>query len=105
MRHPAVERVAAVPVADERLGEKVCLAVMWRAGARLEAAEMLAHLDAVGLSKYDMPEYFLDVDQIPLTPSGKIRKRDIVDWIAQGRVAPTPVRGPAGKTATEAPNR
>ena len=101
MRHPAVERVAAVPVADERLGEKVCLAVMWRAGARVDAAEMLAHLDAVGLSKYDMPEYFLDVDQIPLTPSGKIRKRDIVDWIAQGRVAPTPVRGPAGKTATK----
>jgi acyl-CoA synthetase len=101
MRHPAVERVAAVPVADERLGEKVCLAVMWRAGARLEAADMLAHLDAVGLSKYDMPEYFLDVDQIPLTPSGKIRKRDIVDWIAQGRVAPTPVRGPAGKMATK----
>jgi acyl-CoA synthetase len=101
MRHPAVERVAAVPVADERLGEKVCLAVMWRAGARVDAAEMLAHLDAVGLSKYDMPEYFLDVDQIPLTPSGKIRKRDIVDWIAQGRVAPTPVRGPAGKAASK----
>jgi len=103
MRHPAVERVAAVPVADERLGEKVCLAVMWRAGARVDAAEMLAHLDAVGLSKYDMPEYFLDVDQIPLTPSGKIRKRDIVDWIAQGRVAPTPVRGPAGTAGREAP--
>jgi acyl-CoA synthetase (AMP-forming)/AMP-acid ligase II len=103
MRHPAVERVAAVPVADERLGEKVCLAVMWRDGARVDAAEMLAHLDAVGLSKYDMPEYFLDVDQIPLTPSGKIRKRDIVDWIAQGRVAPTPVRGPATKVAREAP--
>ncbi len=99
MRHPAVERAAAVPVADERLGEKVCLAVMWRAGARVEAAEMLAHLDAAGLSKYDMPEYFLDVDQIPLTPSGKIRKRDIVDWIAQGRVTPTAVRGPAGKPA------
>jgi acyl-CoA synthetase (AMP-forming)/AMP-acid ligase II len=97
MRHPAVERVAAVPVADERLGEKVCLAVMWRAGARVAPAEMLDHLDAMGLSKYDMPEYFLDVDQIPLTPSGKIRKRDIADAIAQGRATPTPVR--AGKAA------
>jgi acyl-CoA synthetase (AMP-forming)/AMP-acid ligase II len=95
MRHPAVERVAAVPVADARLGEKVCLAVMWRAGARVDAAEMLAHLDAMGLSKYDMPEYVLDVDQIPLTPSGKIRKRDIADAIAQGRAIPVPVRAPA----------
>jgi acyl-CoA synthetase len=92
MRHPAVERVAAVPVADERLGEKVCLAVMRRAGAQVDAGEMLAHLDTQGLSKYDMPEYFLDLDHIPLTPSGKIRKRDIVEAIAQGRAAPQPVR-------------
>jgi acyl-CoA synthetase (AMP-forming)/AMP-acid ligase II len=95
MRHPAVERVAAVPVADARLGEKVCLAVMRRAGANVDAGEMLAHLDAHGLSKYDMPEYFLDLDHIPLTPSGKIRKRDIVEAIAQGRAAPQPVRAPS----------
>jgi acyl-CoA synthetase len=99
MRHPAVERVAAVPVADARLGEKVCLAVMWRAGARAEVAEMLAHLDAMGLSKYDMPEYMLEVDHIPLTPSGKMRKRDIVDWIAEGRAVPEPVRATTGKSA------
>jgi acyl-CoA synthetase (AMP-forming)/AMP-acid ligase II len=98
MRHPAVDRVAAVPVADERLGEKVCLAVMRRAGAKVDAGEMLAHLDAQGLSKYDMPEYFLDLDHIPLTPSGKIRKRDIVEAIAQGRAAPQPVRA-ASKAA------
>jgi acyl-CoA synthetase len=99
MRHPAVERVAAVPVADARLGEKVCLAVMRRAGAQVDAGEMLAHLDAQGLSKYDMPEYFLDLDQIPLTPSGKIRKRDIVEAIAQGRAAPQPVRAATSKAA------
>jgi acyl-CoA synthetase len=99
MRHPAVERVAAVPVADARLGEKVCLAVMWRRGARVEPSEMLAHLDAMGLSKYDMPEYLLEVDHIPLTPSGKMRKRDIVDWIAEGRLVPEPVRASAVKTA------
>jgi acyl-CoA synthetase (AMP-forming)/AMP-acid ligase II len=96
MRHPAVERVAAVPVADARLGEKVCLAVMWRRGARVEPAEMLVHLDAMGLSKYDMPEYLLELDHIPLTPSGKMRKRDIVDWIAEGRAVPEPVRAQSG---------
>jgi acyl-CoA synthetase len=99
MRHPAVERVAAVPVADARLGEKVCLAVMWRRGARVEPSEMLAHLDAMGLSKYDMPEYLLELDHIPLTPSGKMRKRDIVDWIAEGRAVPEPVRASGVKTA------
>jgi acyl-CoA synthetase (AMP-forming)/AMP-acid ligase II len=91
-RHPAVQRVAAVPVKDARLGEKVCLAVMFRAGKTVTPAKLLEHLDVAGLSKYDMPEYFLALDEIPLTANGKLRKRDIVDWIAQGRVTPQPVR-------------
>jgi len=99
MRHPAVERVAAVPVADARLGEKVCLAVMRRAGARIAPDEMLAHLDAHGLSPYDMPEYVLDIDHIPLTASGKVLKRDLVDRIAKGLASPVPVRWKAGQAA------
>ena len=90
--HDAVQRVAAVPVPDQRLGERVCLAVMVRPGKSIEPQDILKHLDDVGLSKYDMPEYFLRVDDIPLTPSGKIRKRDIVEWIAAGRVRPEAVR-------------
>ncbi|HUI97352.1 MAG TPA: class I adenylate-forming enzyme family protein [Xanthobacteraceae bacterium] len=99
MRHPAVERVAAVPVADARLGEKVCLAVMRRAGARIAPDEMLAHLDALGLSPYDMPEFVLDIDHIPLTASGKILKRDLVERIAKGLASPVPVRWKAGPAA------
>jgi acyl-CoA synthetase len=90
--HDSVHRVAAVPVPDHRLGERVCLAVMVRPGKSIEAHDILRHLDEAGLSKYDMPEFFLRVDEIPLTASGKIRKRDVVDWIADGRVKPEPVR-------------
>jgi acyl-CoA synthetase (AMP-forming)/AMP-acid ligase II len=90
--HHAVHRVAAVAVPDERLGERVCLAVMVRPGKSVEAEDILRHLDDAGLSKYDMPEFFLRVDEIPLTASGKMRKRDVVDWIADGRVKPEPVR-------------
>lgn len=90
--HAAVQRVAAVPVPDQRLGERVCLAVMVRPGKSIDALEILKHLDDAGLSKYDMPEFFLRVDEIPLTASGKVRKRDVTDWIAEGRVTPEPVR-------------
>jgi acyl-CoA synthetase (AMP-forming)/AMP-acid ligase II len=90
--HDAVERAAAVPVPDARLGERVCLAVMVRPGKSVEPEDILKHLDDVGLSKYDMPEFFLRVDEIPLTASGKMRKRDVVDWIADGRVKPEAVR-------------
>jgi acyl-CoA synthetase len=92
MRSPAIERVAVVPVPDARLGEKVCIAVMFRNGQHLDGQQLLAHLDAAGLSKYEMPEYLLELEQIPLTPSGKIRKRDVQDWIEAGKVTPTPIR-------------
>jgi acyl-CoA synthetase (AMP-forming)/AMP-acid ligase II len=92
MQHHAVERAAAVPVPDERLGEKVCLAVMPRQGAHILPDELLAHLDASGLSRYDMPEYFLELDEIPLTASGKILKRDLVTSIQEGRLKPVPIR-------------
>jgi acyl-CoA synthetase (AMP-forming)/AMP-acid ligase II len=91
-RHDAIKRVVAVPIPDPRLGEKVCLAVMLHPGKIATADEILRHLDAAGLSKYDMPEYYLQVDDIPLTASGKVRKRDVIDWIAEGRVHPTAVR-------------
>jgi acyl-CoA synthetase len=91
-RHAAVQKAAAFGVPDPRLGEKACLAVIVREGAKLEAQEMLEHLHAAGLSKFDMPEYFIAVDAFPLTPSGKILKRELIAWAKSGRLAPQPVR-------------
>jgi acyl-CoA synthetase len=91
-RHPAVLRAAAVPVKDARLGEKVCLAVVFRPGKSIAPGDLLTHLDTVGLSKFDMPEYFVTLDEIPLTPNGKMLKRAIVDWIKEGRLKPDPIR-------------
>ena len=97
--HEAVDKVAAVPVADERLGERVCLAVTLKPGATLEPSALLDHLAAAGLSRYDMPEYYLPLDALPLMPSGKIWKRRLVEWLESGQVTPVPVRfvpGPPG---------
>lgn len=90
LRHPQVARCAAFPVADERLGERVCLAII---GA-VDAQSLLAHLAAEGLSRYDMPEHFLRVDSFPLTASGKILKRTLVEQVRQGALVPEPVRPP-----------
>jgi acyl-CoA synthetase len=93
MRHPAILKAAAFPVPDERLGERVCLAVILREGtASLAGHDVLAHLDAAGLSKYDMPEYFIALDAFPLTASGKILKRELVAWTKSGRISPEAVR-------------
>jgi acyl-CoA synthetase len=88
LRNTAVARCAAFPVADERLGERVCIAII----GDLSSEALLAHLAAEGLSKYDMPEFFLKVDAFPLTASGKILKRSLVDMVKRGELAPVPIR-------------
>ena len=98
MQHDAVARAAALPVPDSRLGEKVCLAVMFKPGRSVDADTLLAHLDEAGLSRYDMPEYFIALDEIPLTASGKMFKRGLVDDVREGRLAIEPVRFKASAT-------
>ncbi|MFC0217739.1 class I adenylate-forming enzyme family protein [Pseudochelatococcus lubricantis] len=92
LRHPDVATAAAFPMPDERLGEKVCLAVLPVEGREVEVEAMLAHLASEGLSKYDMPEYFLAVESFPLTASGKILKRVLAEQARNGELAPLPVR-------------
>ena len=48
-------------------------------------SELLAHLGREGLSKYDMPEYFVRLDEFPLTASGKILKRELVEMVEARR--------------------
>ena len=92
MRHDKIERAAAVPVADERLGEKVCLVIEPNKGKIKTPYKILEHLDSEGLSKYDMPEYIAQVDDMPLTSSGKILKRDLLSSIEQGLLTLEPIR-------------
>jgi len=88
LRHARIDKAAAFAVADERLGEKVCLAII----GDVDAKAMLAHLHGQGLSKHDMPEFFMRVDKFPLTASGKILKRELEQMVKRGDLVPAPVR-------------
>jgi acyl-CoA synthetase len=88
LTHPAVQKAAVFGVPDERLGEKVCLAVI----GDVTSADMLNHLASEGLSKFDMPEWFSSVKELPLTASGKILKRELVEMVRRGTFSPEPVR-------------
>ncbi len=99
-QHPAVERAAAIPVADPRLGEKVCLAVTVGDTA-VAVDDLLGHLASLGLSRYDMPEYVLVLDHMPMTASGKVLKRDLISGIGEGALSPEPVRWKAPSDAAD----
>ncbi len=97
-----VEQAAAFGLADPRLGERVCLAIVPRANARPDPNRILEHLALAGLSRYDMPEFMLFMAEMPLTASGKIIKRELVRWVAEGRVRPQPVRYQPPEAAEQA---
>ena len=91
-RHPDVVKAAVFPIADDRLGERVCLSILQRAGATIDPQQVLQHLHEIGLSKYDMPEYFIVMPAFPLTASGKILKRELIEMTKRGDIKPTPIR-------------
>lgn len=92
VKHPGIAKAAAFAVADERLGERVCLAILPSSDRPPEADAVLDHLYAEGLSRFDMPEYYITLTEFPLTASGKILKRELAGWVPQGRIRPQAVR-------------
>jgi acyl-CoA synthetase len=96
VRHARVQKAACFPIADERLGERACLAIIGDIGSK----ELLEHLAAEGLSKYDMPEYFVALQSFPLTPSGKILKRELVEMVRRGEIQPEFLRARSREQVT-----
>jgi acyl-CoA synthetase len=92
LRHDVIEKAAAFPVSDARLGERVCLAVVARGQMQVDPEAILEHLDASGLSRYEMPEFIVQLSEMPLTASGKLLKRELVQRVAEGQLRPLPVR-------------
>ena len=91
-RHPAIIKCAAFGVPDIRLGEKVAMTLLLKEGLTINAADFLTHLHQAGLSKYDMPEYFGIVHEFPVTASGKILKRELLEMFKHDVLKLEPIR-------------
>ena len=72
--HPAVHMVAIVAMPDPRLGERACAFVQPKAGRELALDDMRAFLRERRIAPTFMPEDLVLVDDMPVTPSGKIQK-------------------------------
>jgi cyclohexanecarboxylate-CoA ligase len=77
--HPAVMEAAVVGQPDERYGERVAAFVQLRPGAQLDLDEVRRHFAAIGVAKQKTPERLEQIDELPRTPSGKVRKVELRD--------------------------
>jgi acyl-CoA synthetase (AMP-forming)/AMP-acid ligase II len=72
---PGVGEVAVVAAPHERYGEQVCAVIRWVGpGGPPSVADLRAATEAAGLARQKWPELVLVVDDLPRTPSGKIKK-------------------------------
>ena len=83
LKHPAVRSVSLVAMPDPVFGEKACAFVIPMEGQTLTFDALIAFLKAQNIASFKLPERLEVVDQFPMSPVGKILKRQLRDAIAE----------------------
>jgi 2,3-dihydroxybenzoate-AMP ligase len=82
LAHPAVQNVACVPMPDPILGERMCACLILRQSADLTLQQLVAFLMNEEIAKHKLPERLEIMDDFPLSPFGKVSKKDLMEKIA-----------------------
>jgi 2,3-dihydroxybenzoate---[aryl-carrier protein] ligase len=83
LAHPAVQNVACVPMPDPILGERMCACVILRHGHALTLDELVSFLIKEEIAKHKLPERLEILDDFPLSPFGKVSKKNLAERIAR----------------------
>jgi acyl-CoA synthetase (AMP-forming)/AMP-acid ligase II len=83
MGHPAVAEAAVIAVPDPKWQERPLAVVVWREGQSATPEELREHLAGAGFAKWQLPDRFESVDEIPKTAVGKFRKTALRDQFAK----------------------
>jgi fatty-acyl-CoA synthase len=74
MAHPAVQEAAVIGISDKRWGERPLACVVLRPGAKADAAELADFLEGK-VARWQVPEYWAFVAEVPKTAVGKFDKK------------------------------
>ena len=78
-----VEMTAVVPMPDPIMGERACAYIKAKTGATLTFDKIISFLKSQGASVLQLPERIEFIDAMPLTQTGKIDKRALVEAITK----------------------
>jgi acyl-CoA synthetase (AMP-forming)/AMP-acid ligase II len=82
--HPKIMQAAVIGAPDPRLGERNCLCVVVKPGATLSLDEVIEFLRG-RVADYKLPEEMVVMTEFPMTPTGKIRRPELVLRVAANR--------------------
>ncbi|MDQ0378985.1 fatty-acyl-CoA synthase [Amycolatopsis thermophila] len=85
MSHPAVAEAAVVGVPDEKWDERPLVAVVVREGHSVTAEELRDFL-ADKVAKWQLPEHWTFIDEVPKTSVGKFDKKRLRAFHSQGKL-------------------
>jgi fatty-acyl-CoA synthase/long-chain acyl-CoA synthetase len=82
--HESVLGASVVGLPDERMGEIVACVVQVRGNEPADLAEQLDAFLRERIARFKVPTRWFVADDLPLTPTGKVRKFKLIDLIAEG---------------------
>ena len=74
---PGVVESAVTAMPDPEMGERVCAYVVLQPGAVLTLDDVRAHFAQAGIARQKTPERMILVEDLPRTPSGKVKKVEL----------------------------
>jgi acyl-CoA synthetase (AMP-forming)/AMP-acid ligase II len=80
-QHPKIVQAAIVGAPDPRLGEKNCLCAIVKEGSTLTLDEVVSFLKG-RVADYKLPESLVVMQDFPMTPTGKIRRPELVKRVS-----------------------
>ena len=68
---------------DPNLGERMCAYVILRRQTSLSLPELVEFLIKEEIAKHKLPERLEIIDEFPLSPFGKVSKKDLTERITE----------------------
>lgn len=83
LQYPKVHNVCLVAMPDEVYGERACAWIMPKDGETIIPGEIINFLIKQNIAKFKLPERIELVNEFPLSPAGKILRRELRNRIAE----------------------
>ncbi|HVF63644.1 MAG TPA: AMP-binding protein [Casimicrobiaceae bacterium] len=80
-QHPKIVQAVIVGAPDPRLGERNCLCAIVKPGTALTLDEVVSFLKG-RVADYKLPEELVVMNDFPMTPTGKIRRPELVKRVS-----------------------